>query len=364
MHLWVLPAVMQHDLEKWRSALNAFDLCDYEIAIDHFKELGYLSKALYNIGVCHVAMGQTKEAVLYSIIHNNDGYFQIGSFERAVIADHLMAVSHFQIAHLLYMSGEYERASEKYDDVIQCMRGNAVLEYVQTGLEFSLYEAEVWFNQGLCRSKLGNHAGELQSFMHAHLQKRLVRHDIIDEAISNVHHDYMPFTPPGFKVYRPKRIPNLTGSSLLQSLTGLHTPLPSNLLSETQCGSRKVVAVTEGELRPDLYDFGTNKVMAGIGRLSIATSYTSTNLSDPRLQDYLLKLNITVPTSIRFMRGGQDKASELVSKIKVKLGYDKIKIKYRDSQGDWLGLVDDDDLQLALESSNHFGQILTLRIYN
>lgn len=56
---------MQHDLDLWKDALNAFDLCDYEIAIDHFHRLGNLSKALYNIGVSHVALGRINEAVSF-----------------------------------------------------------------------------------------------------------------------------------------------------------------------------------------------------------------------------------------------------------------------------------------------------------
>lgn len=59
---------MQHDLNLWKDALNAFDLCDYEIAIDHFRKLGNLSKSLYNIGVSHVALGQPNEAVSFIYI--------------------------------------------------------------------------------------------------------------------------------------------------------------------------------------------------------------------------------------------------------------------------------------------------------
>lgn len=54
---------MQHNLDLWKDALNAFDLCDYEIAIDHFRKIGNLSKALYNIGVANIALGQINEAV-------------------------------------------------------------------------------------------------------------------------------------------------------------------------------------------------------------------------------------------------------------------------------------------------------------
>lgn len=55
---------MQHDLDTWRAALNAFDLCEYEIAIDHFASLGNLSKAFYNTGVACVALGQLERAVM------------------------------------------------------------------------------------------------------------------------------------------------------------------------------------------------------------------------------------------------------------------------------------------------------------
>ena len=54
---------MQHDLDVWRDALHAFDNCDYEIAIDHFRRIGNISKALFNTGVAHIALGQTACAV-------------------------------------------------------------------------------------------------------------------------------------------------------------------------------------------------------------------------------------------------------------------------------------------------------------
>lgn len=55
--------VMQHDIETWQAALKAFDKCEYEIAADLFSQLGYLSKALYNIGVCCIAQGRSQDAV-------------------------------------------------------------------------------------------------------------------------------------------------------------------------------------------------------------------------------------------------------------------------------------------------------------
>lgn len=59
---------MQHDLEVWRAGLTAFDQCEYEIAIDHFKRVGSLSKALYNIAVSHIALADIDSAVRYCVI--------------------------------------------------------------------------------------------------------------------------------------------------------------------------------------------------------------------------------------------------------------------------------------------------------
>lgn len=63
--------IMQHDLEVWRDALNAFDHCEYEIAIVHFQKLGSLSKAWYNIGVSNIAIGSIDESVatFFEYIH-------------------------------------------------------------------------------------------------------------------------------------------------------------------------------------------------------------------------------------------------------------------------------------------------------
>jgi len=291
-------------------------------------------------------------------------------FERATVADPLMAVSHFQLAHLSFMSHDYTKATTKYEEVLQCMRGNATVEYGQTGLEFSLYECEVWFNHGLCRVKQGNNpASALQSFMRAHLSKRLVRHDLVDEAIASCGQYMLPFAPPDLKVYRPKRMPSMAGNgSLLNTMTmpsamGVHTPMPTNIVlvgGETQ--SRKVVAVVEGELRPNVYDFGTN-----MARLSISTfSQRSASPSAKSTTECLVKLfnYKTEEPTIRYTHLVGDNAGGLIERIRSKLGNAVARIKYSDDQGDWLSLIDDDDLGVALETSmQRLDRLLVLRCY-
>lgn len=274
----------------------------------------------------------------------------------------MMAVSHFQLAHILFMNRQdYKQASIKYEDTIKCMRGNAVVEYGQTGLEFTLYECEVWFNHGLCQASLGNTASALQSFMHGHLVKRLVRHDIIEEAISHSGRNLMPFAPPDLKVYRPKRIPALNGSSMLGALSGvggLHTPVPSSLFSETQ--SRKVVAVAEGELRPDVYDFGTHHIKAALSRVTFGSEAT-----DQSIYRSISLIKLVVPEKeIRYTRYDPSMpAKDLLGLIKKKLGYEKMRVKYNDNHGDWICLFDDDDLKLALEASMS-AKCLTFRCFH
>ena len=272
-----------------------------------------------------------------------------------------MAISHFQLAHLSFIKHDYSGAASRYQDVIQCMRSNAVVEYGQTGLEFTLYECEVWYNHGLCQVRMGNQAAALQSFMHAHLTKRLVRHDLVDEAISCGGKDMLPFAPPDLKVYRPKRMPMMTGS-LLNSMTmasgAMHTPLPSNLMNETQ--SRKVVAVAEGELRPQPYDFGSN-----MARLSMSNFSLRAATPPPTHPcDQLVKLIHASEDEncIRYTVLTTETAEGFIAKIKKKLGSTDLRLKYRDDQGDWLSLIDDDDLNSAQEySRQRLDKLLVLK---
>ena len=132
------------------------------------------------------------------------------------------------------------------------------MDYAQTGLDFCLYECELWYNLGLCQSAQGNTGGSLQSFMNAHLKKKLVRHDMIEDAFSTMTKELLPFAPPLLKIFRPKHMPDFSGAPLLNQVTGLHTPGPSNL--ESICGARKTVAVVEGELLQEPFEFGSNKV--------------------------------------------------------------------------------------------------------
>lgn len=271
-----------------------------------------------------------------------------------------MAISHFQLAHIGFIKHDYSFSASKYQEVVQCMRGNAVVEYGQTGLDFTLYECEVWYNHGLCQAKMGNHPGALQSLMHAHLSKRLVRHDIVNEAISCGGKDMLPFSPPDLKIYRPKRMPIMHGS-LLNSMTmagvGLHTPLPSNLNNETQ--SRKVVAVAEGELRPHPYDFGSHLARLSLSNFSIRTPTPPPTQPTSRLVKLNHRSNDRLKTRYTMLNGCS--ASSFIEKIKQKLGNKDLRIKYCDDHGDWLSLIDDDDLLAAMEySTKRLDKLLVL----
>lgn len=232
------------------------------------------------------------------------------------------------------------------------MRGNATVDYAQTGLDFCLYECEVWFNHGLCQVHLGHTAASLKSFMNAHMQKRLVRHDMIDAAVDVAGKNFMPFAPPDLKVYRPKRMPNFGGGSLLHalsldSITGLHTPAPSNSIGETQ--SRKVVAVVEGELVSTPFDFGTNKPMA---RKASRFSAVARPDKAPSAPDRLL-IKLRHHEKNRYMRCSRGTtAEELLDRIREKLRVAKCRVKYCDANGDWLALIDTDDLGIALEATD------------
>lgn len=288
------------------------------------------------------------------------------SFEKAVLADPLMAISHFQLGHLAFKKRDWSGSMRAYEETIRCMRGNATVEYQQTGLEFTLFEAEVWYNHGLCKLQVGDTAGGLQSFMNAHLSKRLVRHDVIEDALSNPGADLLPFSPPDLAVFRPKRLPLLHGStSLLGSLAmvgagGLHTPMPScHAGSDGEMGSvssllRKVVAVTEGELRPDVYDFGRYKPMAWQSRA--ARMSTTGNHALPGNEMLLIKLVDEQAGWKRYTECARTtKVQDLLEKICKKLGADnKLRLTYQDGQGDWLGLYDEDDLGCALERDPHY----------
>ena len=252
-----------------------------------------------------------------------------------------MAVSHLQLGHQAYLAGRYKEALQHYEETIKCMRGNAVLEYGQTGLDFTLYECEVWFNHGLCHSNMDHQALALQSFMNAHQSKMLVRHDVIDEAIKSNGKDFMPFAPADLKAYRPKRLPNLHGSSMLNSMTGLHTPVPS-ILSDTLCGSRRVVAVAKGELSPNLVDFGF-----AAKRVSTVSSL------QPSQSERYIKFSYPGPSGLVFKYARMESsADEIIQRLSEKAGKSDLRFKYQDFSGDWIYLFDDDDLAIALESCN------------
>lgn len=235
------------------------------------------------------------------------------------------------------------------------MRGEAAIEYVQTGLEYSLYVCEVWFNYGLCQIKGGKQSECLQSFVKSHEFKRLLRHDIVDEAMNIGWKDFMPFPPPNLLVFRPRKINLLTGSSLLGSLS---TDLPTASMDNSETSSRKIVAVAPGEFRPSLVNFC---------RLSRPSSLCFTNNEygeNYRPKITAVERNVKKLVKLKYMKDGAEiikfmklqpnyQANDLLSKISRKIGSSRVNVKFADSQGDWISLLDDYDLTMAMEQSNN-----------
>ena len=65
------------------------------------------------------------------------------------------------------------------------MRGNGTIDYEQLGLEVIVYACELYYNMAAVQMELCDRGAALKSLVNAHQFRCLVRHDIIDHAMTS-----------------------------------------------------------------------------------------------------------------------------------------------------------------------------------
>ncbi|KAI9251506.1 hypothetical protein BDA99DRAFT_563770 [Phascolomyces articulosus] len=177
------------ELEQWQHACEAYDNRDYDSALRAFYNMADNAKMHFNIGLILASLEDHERAVAaYSTAISMDPFFAVAYFQ--------MGVSHFVLNHL-------DAAKQDFDNALQKLRGNPIINYQQLGLAFRLYSCEVLFNRGICNLYLGKIDAGLTDLYHAQKAKMTEEHEVIDQAVRDRGKGYSVYSIPPGVLYRP-----------------------------------------------------------------------------------------------------------------------------------------------------------------
>ncbi|KAJ7230861.1 hypothetical protein B0H12DRAFT_221770 [Mycena haematopus] len=180
---------LKAELETWTAALKAYDEEDFEKSLDLFSRIADSSKILTNMGLIYVTLGEHEAAV--------------ERFIEATGLDSYLAVAYFQCGVSNFLLARYEMAYKDFEKAFLYLRGNQAISYERLGLKFTLFSAEVLFNQGLSLIYMGRMEEGLTDMEEAKRVKITDEHNVIDDAIADRGEGYTVFSIPAGVLYRP-----------------------------------------------------------------------------------------------------------------------------------------------------------------
>ncbi|KAF4553716.1 Hypothetical protein D9617_6g094480 [Elsinoe fawcettii] len=180
---------LRQEIETWVSALEHYDVHDYDAALYAFHQIADTSKILFNCGVIHATLGEHGKA--------------IDCYQRSTQLDQYLAIAYFQQGVSNFLTGDFEEALANFNDTLLYLRGNRYIDYSQLGLKFKLHSCEALFNRGLCYFYLQQREAGMSDLLFASREKAVPDHNVIDEAIRDRAEGYTVFSIPVGIVYRP-----------------------------------------------------------------------------------------------------------------------------------------------------------------
>ncbi|OCH92030.1 hypothetical protein OBBRIDRAFT_727608 [Obba rivulosa] len=176
---------LKAELETWAQALSAYDAQDFDRSLSLFSQIADSSKILFNIGIIYATLGEHEAA--------------IDQFDAAVQLDQYLAVAYFQLGVSHFLLNAFTAARAAFTAAHTHLRGNPRIEYVQLGLGFTLYEAEVLFNEGLDWLRKAWDAAQDAEKGKGPREE----HRVIEEALRDRGVGYTVFSVPVGVLYRP-----------------------------------------------------------------------------------------------------------------------------------------------------------------
>jgi len=180
---------LREELLTWNDGCQAFDEGDLEKALALFEEIAESAKIHFNIGV-----------VLSSIQEHESA---AKAYMDAIASDKYLAIAYFQKGTSTFLLGDFETAIEDFSCALEYLRGNALIDYKQLGLDYKLFSCETLYNRGLCYLFMNDEQAGMADLTAAQAEKQTPDHDIIDEAIEQGIEGLSVFSLPPGLLFRP-----------------------------------------------------------------------------------------------------------------------------------------------------------------
>lgn len=133
------------------------------------------------------------------------------SFSNAVYNDQYLAIAYFQAGVSRWVLEDYEGSIEMFDAAEILMRGNNSIDYRQLGLDYQLYQFEIFFNRAISFFYMGDSQNAINDL------HKTVKVRVIDEHYNDQYHpdtviehwkvdnldEYAPFCVPQNLIFRP-----------------------------------------------------------------------------------------------------------------------------------------------------------------
>uniref|UniRef100_UPI00358F7093 NADPH oxidase activator 1 n=1 Tax=Myxine glutinosa TaxID=7769 RepID=UPI00358F7093 len=120
----------------WLEGVRAAERGEWGNALALFREVCNRSSCVaFNEGCAHLALGHLRDATK--------------AFDETIFRDGHLAVGFYQRGITLFLSEHFEESLQDFEKAMNCLRGNALIDYKQLGLRFKLYACEVLQNMAL-----------------------------------------------------------------------------------------------------------------------------------------------------------------------------------------------------------------------
>eukprot|EP00834_Sanchytrium_tribonematis_P001543 NODE_39_length_35218_cov_0.479655.p6 type:complete len:371 gc:universal NODE_39_length_35218_cov_0.479655:10282-11394(+) len=127
---------LKEEIFIWSKAIECYDNDQLKDALLTFKQLKKTSKVYFNIGIIYRVRGQNEDA--------------IKSFTKATLLDPWFAAAYFMKGVCYCELDRFNEGVTEFNEALQRLRGNSVIDYSQLGLNLVLESADVLLNRAIC----------------------------------------------------------------------------------------------------------------------------------------------------------------------------------------------------------------------
>lgn len=313
------------DLDLWEMAKDSHSRGDVEQTMGYLKKLGRSARALYNRAML------SEDPKLH--------------LEECLECDSYLAIGHFRLAQF------HDEVCNKPDEAIKCYRACLAsfreapyIDYTQLGMPLRLTQSSVLYNLGLVQLGGVDRGAGLRCLVSAHHQSEdEAERSRIEEAIASLGADAQSFRPAKDLLFWPA--PDRQSPSF--NLDPLIFDDPQVAFDSIRHRRSTSIASIMSQAKRTVVDD------------SWVPSGSPSNYSHRSSFDLvsLVKVAFTkgaefVNPEYRIFKLEQSELEPLRSSLGQRFGHERLRVKYRDETGDWIVLVDEDDLKMAMEADS------------